>query len=226
MRKNHSNTKKLSWLPDTIRDPLVMLRKKYFQARLIRLQRSELRQALRDRPVKKIIVGAGGTQFEDWVSTNKEMLNLIVESDWSTCFDLGSLDAILAEHVWEHLSLEDGTRACQICFVYLKQGGLLRIAVPDGLHPDTDYIAQVKPGGYGAGADDHKVLYDYRTISALLENVGYKVRLLEWFDEHGKFHHVDWAVEDGFIERSTRFDQRNRASPTAYTSLIVDAIKQ
>ena len=224
-RANYSNAKKLAWLPGVIRDPLVILRNNYRQAKLKRRQRRELKQALRDRTVKKIIVGAGGTQFEDWVPTNKEILNLLVESDWADYFDPDSLNAILAEHVWEHLSLEDGVRACKNCFVYLKQGGLLRIAVPDGLHPDADYIAQVKPGGYGAGADDHKILYDYRTLSALLENAGYKVRLLEWFDEQGNFHHVDWDVEEGFIERSTRFDERNRANPTAYTSLIIDAIK-
>ena len=60
---------------------------------------------------------------------------------------------------------------------------------------------------------------------ALLENAGYKVRLLEWFDEQGKFHHEDWNAKDGFVMRSTRFDQRNRTNPTAYTSLIIDASK-
>lgn len=61
--------------------------------------------------------------------------------------------------------------------------------------------------------------------AALLENAGYKVRLLEWFDEQGKFHHEDWNVEDGLIRRSTRFDPRNSANPTTYTSLIIDASK-
>ena len=68
-------------------------------------------------------------------------------------------------------------------------------------------------------------MYDYRTLSALLEKVEFRVRLLEWFDEQGKFHHKDWDVAEGFIMRSTRFDPRNSTNPTAYTSLIVDAIK-
>jgi len=222
---NYLNERKLAWLPNAIRDPLVALRNNYHQAKFRRMQRRELKQALRDRPVKKIIVGAGGTQFEGWIPTNKEILNLLVESDWAAYLKPDSLDAILAEHVWEHLSLEEGARACRNCFAFLKQGGLLRIAVPDGFHPDADYIAQVKPGGYGPGADDHKVLYNYRTLAAMLEKAGFKTRLLEWFDEQGNFHHEDWNAMDGFVMRSTRYDQRNKDKPTAYTSLIIDASK-
>ncbi len=184
-----------------------------------------LKSELKRCAYKKVIVGAGGTHYPGWIPTDQRILNLLVDSDWSALFQPNSLDAILAEHVWEHLSLEDGAKAFRNCFVYQKQGGLLRIAVPDGFHSDPDYIAQVKPGGYGSGADDHKVLYNYRTLSALLENAGYKVRLLEWFDEQGKFHHENWDVEDGLIRRSTRFDPRNSTNPTAYTSLIIDASK-
>lgn len=215
------NIKKLAWLPDFMRDPLISMRNNYRQTR----KRRALKRALRMQSVNKIIVGASDTQYEGWVATNKEILDLLVERDWADCFKPNSLDAILAEHVWEHLSLRDGAKAVTNCFTYLKQGGLLRVAVPDGFHPDVDYIAQVKPGGYGPGADDHKVLYNYRTLSALLENAGYKVQLLEWFDEQGNFHHEDWNAVDGFVMRSTRFDQRNKDKPTAYTSLIIDASK-
>jgi predicted SAM-dependent methyltransferase/GT2 family glycosyltransferase len=192
----------------------------------MRQDKIDLTKAIRRmRNNLKIIVGASATKQEGWISTEYPLLDLTDAHSFAALFDPGSVSNFLAEHVWEHLSLEDGAKACRNCFVYLRQGGLLRIAVPEGLHPDPDYIAQVKPGGYGAGADDHKVLYDYRTLSALLENAGYKVRLLEWFDEQGKFHHVDWDVKEGFVERSTRFDQRNRVNPTAYTSLIIDAVK-
>ncbi len=191
-----------------------------------RMEAFQMAKAIRRmRNNLKIIVGASATKQEGWISTEYPLLDLTDAHSFAALFDPGSVSNFLAEHVCEHLSLEDGAKACRYCFVYLRQGGLLRIAVPEGLHPDPDYIAQVRPGGYGAGADDHKVLYDYRTLSALLENAGYKVRLLEWFDEQGKFHHVDWDVEEGFVERSTRFDQRNRVNPTAYTSLIIDAVK-
>jgi len=194
----------------------------------LRKRRERFRMANAIRRLRnnlKIIVGSAAIKQEGWISTDYPLLDLTDSRTFAGFFDSSSVSNILAEHVWEHLSLEEGAKACSNCFVYLKQGGLLRIAVPDGYHSDPDYIAQVKPGGYGLGADDHKVLYNYRTLSAILENAGYKVRLLEWFDEQGKFHHEDWNVEDGLIRRSTRFDPRNSANPTAYTSLIIDAIK-
>lgn len=49
------------------------------------------------------------------------------------------------------------------------------------------------------------------------------MHLLEYFDEHGQFHAVDWDAADGMIRRSMRYDVRNTpAQPTVYTSLIVD----
>jgi predicted SAM-dependent methyltransferase len=185
----------------------------------------KLLRAIKRQLEVRIVIGAGGTVYEGFVSTDYPQLDICSEVSFNKYLSQQTVRNFVAEHVWEHLSLEDGAKAVSNCFVFLKQGGILRIAVPDGFHPDADYIAYVSPGGYGPGSDDHKVLYNYRTLSALLENAGYKVKLLEWFDEQGKFHHVDWDTKEGFVERSTRFDQRNRANPTAYTSLIIDAIK-
>lgn len=193
------------------------LRKRYADYRLLR--------AIGKQKEIRIVLGAGGTVYDGFVSTDYPQLNICSEISFSRFLDPQTVWTFLSEHVWEHLSLEDGAKALSNCFLYLRHGGILRIAVPDGFHPDSNYIAQVKPGGYGAGAEDHKVLYTYRTLSALLENAGYKVRLLEWFDEQGKFHQEDWNTEDGLIRRSTRFDQRNSVNPTSYTSLIIDAIK-
>jgi predicted SAM-dependent methyltransferase len=179
----------------------------------------------RSRTNLKIIVGSASTRQEGWISTNYPLLDLTDDRTFAALFAPGSVSNFLAEHVWEHLSLQEGAKACRNCFAFLRRGGTLRIAVPDGLHPDADYIAQVKPGGYGPGADDHKVLYNYQTLSAELEGAGYQVRLLEWFDEHGNFHYEEWNAEDGMIKRSTRFDPRNKTNPTANTSLIIDAIK-
>lgn len=173
----------------------------------------------------KVIIGSASTEQNGWISTNYPLLDLTNENTFSSLFKLESVSNFLAEHVWEHLSREDGVKACRNCFNFLKKNGKLRIAVPDGLHTDDDYIAQVKPGGYGAGSDDHKVLYDYHVLSEMLIDVGFKVILLEWFDKDGEFHFVDWNVVDGMVRRSTRFDARNNQYPTAYTSLIIDAIK-
>jgi len=181
--------------------------------------------AIKKQAEIRIALGAGETICEGFVSTDCADLNICNKASFKKYLQPETVGVFVAEHVWEHLSLEDGARAFANCLEFLKPGGILRIAVPDGFHPDADYIGRVRPGGCGAGADDHKVLYNYRTLSALLENAGYKVKLLEWFDEQGRFQHENWNVERGLIRRSSRFDERNSANPTAYTSLIVDAIR-
>lgn len=191
-----------------------------------RIERFRMAIAIwRARNDLKVIVGSAATRQEGWISTDYPLLDLTDAQTFSALFDSGSVSNFLAEHVLEHLSPEDGAKACSNCFTYLKPGGRLRIAVPDGFHPDAHYIDQVKPGGSGPGADDHKILYNYRTLSSLLENAGYNVQLLEWFDELGNFRHVDWDARNGLVVRSTRFDPRNKVNHTTYTSLILDASK-
>ena len=177
-----------------------------------------------DQDKVRIIVGAE-EGYEGWIATDKPQLDLLREADWAYHFALNSVDAILAEHVWEHLHCNEAIAAAQNCFKYLKPGGYIRAAVPDGLHPDQGYIDRVKPGGWGAGSDDHHVLYTYRTLGTVFASVGFKITLLEYFDERGTFHYQEWSPADGMITRSKRFDSRNRTRELAYTSIILDARK-
>jgi predicted SAM-dependent methyltransferase len=84
----------------------------------------------------------------------------------------------------------------------------------------------VKPGGSGAGADDHKLLYNYKTIAEMLTQAGFKVKYQEYFDENGVFHAENWDNQAGFINRSIRYDRRNVGGQPVYTSLMVDGIKE
>ncbi|WP_448701701.1 class I SAM-dependent methyltransferase [Mucilaginibacter sp. AW1-3] len=177
------------------------------------------------KPDVKIVVGASDIFDKGWVPTDMEFLNLLKEGDWKNYFKPDTISAILAEHVWEHLTPEQGELAASHCFKYLKPGGHLRIAIPDGNHPKPEYIEHVRIGGSGPGAHDHKVLYTYKTLSAMLERVGFKVRLLEYFDENGQFHEAAWKSEEGHIRRSKNNDKRNAGGELNYTSLIADAIK-
>ncbi|MBC8112462.1 MAG: hypothetical protein H7Y04_15525 [Verrucomicrobia bacterium] len=174
----------------------------------------------------KIVIGASGIADNSWTSTEADYLNLLKDEDWQKFFKENTIDAMLAEHVWEHLTAEQGLLAAQNCFRYLRKGAYLRCAVPDGFHNDPEYINYVKPGGHGDGADDHKVLYNYQTFSAMFEKAGFSVELLEYFDKNGQFHFTDWLPEAGKIRRSRRFDSRNQQGKLGYTSLIVDARKK
>ena len=75
----------------------------------------------------------------------------------------------MAEHVFEHLTVSDAKIACENCHKFLRKGGNLRIAVPDGFFPDKEYIDLVKPGGSGLGAKDHKKLYNFRSIQHIFD---------------------------------------------------------
>jgi predicted SAM-dependent methyltransferase len=186
--------------------------------------KNRLKNISASTPVK-LVIGASGSYDKGWIDTDIEYLNLLVSQHWETYFQKNSIDAILAEHVWEHLNLDNGLTAAKRCFEYLKPGGYLRVAVPDGFCPDKKYIDDVKPGGTGAGADDHKVLYNHKTFVELFAKAGFRAELLEYYDMDGKFHCVNWNPENGKIWRSKRFDDRNKDGTLNYTSLILDLHK-
>ncbi len=175
---------------------------------------------------RKFNVGSAGiNHVEGWIPTDIDTLNITIEKDWQKLLKFLRLDNIMAEHVWEHLTENDTELANTNCFKFLKKGGGLRLAVPDGFHPDKEYIEYVRPGGHGVGADDHKILYNYRTMKERLEEVGFSVYLLEYWDENENFHFTEWSDEGGHIRRSKRYDMRNQSGSLNYTSLIVDAVK-
>lgn len=181
---------------------------------------------LKKDKIKFNVGSAGITNNNSWYATDITTLNITKEKDWKNILFFLKVDNIMAEHVWEHLNDKDTLLANRNCYNFLKKNGVLRLAVPDGFHPDKEYIDYVKPGGHGLGADDHKIFYNYRTMTRCLEDVGFSVKLLEYWDEEGDFHFFDWSDEGGHIMRSKRYDKRNQDGTLKYTSLIVDAIKQ
>lgn len=174
----------------------------------------------------KIVIGSSGIFENGWIPTNYQYLNLLNESQWIRVFRGEKIDAILAEHVFEHLSETEGLRALEICNKYMKKGARLRVAVPDGYNPNAEYIEMVKPGGSGAGSEDHKVLYNVDLLESMFVSSGFSVQRLEYFDSNGNFHKSIWNPEDGKINRSAQYDPRNSGETIKYTSLILDGVKQ
>jgi predicted SAM-dependent methyltransferase len=60
-----------------------------------------------------------------------------------------------------------------------------------------------------------------------MEEVGFRVTPLEYFDEHEQFHAVAWDENEGMIMRSQRFDRQKdfQRGDLYYTSVIVDVRK-
>ncbi len=173
----------------------------------------------------RLVVGASGIYQRGWIRTEQEYFNLLDGRQMEALVGSNKLTAMLAEHVWEHLTPAEGRLAAINCRRLLKPGGYLRLAVPDALHPDPVYREHSRIGGAGPGADDHKTFYSWRSLSEMLEKVGYQVERLEYWDENGVFHRTEWKEADGMIWRSARHDRRNHGATLQYTSLIVDARK-
>ena len=173
----------------------------------------------------KIIIGAAATKQKGWLSTDLFLLDLTNPHSFSSLLSPESVNCFLAEHVWEHLSERDAKIAAAVCFKFLKPGAYLRVAVPDGYHPNLSYIDHVKPGGTGPGADDHKLLYTHLTLADVFTSAGYEVHVYEYFDIEGKFNFREWNPEGGLVRRSIRFDPRNIDGQPIYTSIVLDAIK-
>lgn len=176
----------------------------------------------------KVILGAGKTVLPGWVSTQEAELNLLNIADFQRLFSREKPTAFLAEHVWEHMSYEEGCQAAKNCFKFLAEGGYLRVAVPDGNFRNAWYQNMVKVGGNGDPthpAYTHKIVYDYRRFAEVFLQAGFEVELLEWCDEEGQFHYRAWNEADGRIGRSLRFDTRNRDGKLGMVSIILDAKK-
>ncbi|MFK3937388.1 class I SAM-dependent methyltransferase [Alkalihalobacillus sp. NPDC078783] len=178
----------------------------------------------------KIVIGAGGyNNNPGWLHTEEDELNLLKRSSWIENFEEESISAVVAEHVWEHLTYEEGLIAANLVRDYLKEGGHIRCAVPDGFFPNEEYQRTVQVGGPGPEdhpAFDHKIVYTYQTIQSLFKKAGFHVTLLEYFDEHGIFHTSEWNKADGVIYRSSKCDPRNLGDDPQFPSLIIDAIKR
>ena len=179
----------------------------------------------------RVVIGSGDYALNNpgWLHTQEVDLNLLRRDDWLRRFAPGSLSAILAEHVWEHLTVDEGTRAARICHEFLKPGGYVRCAVPDGYFPNASYQHMAQVGGPpdipNHPAASHKIVYNYRTLTDVFARAGFAVRLLEYCDEAGSFHSTDWDPAQGLIYRTLRYDQRNQKGQLEFVSLLIDAVK-
>jgi len=178
----------------------------------------------------KIVIGAGEyVNNLGWIHTQEEELNLLDENMWQNRFNESSIKAILAEHVWEHLTYEEGIEAAKMCFKYLKSSGYIRCAVPDGNFPDKSYQDIVQVGGPGPKnhpAASHKIVHNYKTLTEMFVSAGYEVKLLEYCDEKGNFIQNNWDGVNGLIFRSKKYDPRNQGKTLVFPSLIIDALKR
>lgn len=177
----------------------------------------------------KLIIGASSQNYDGWIQTQQEDLDLLKREDWEESFGNKKVHNILAEHVWEHLNYEEAIKSAKILYDFLNEDGLIRMAVPDGNFKNEWYQNIVQVGGPGPKdhpAASHKIVYTYDTIAKPFIQAGFKVDLLEYCDKNGDFHFKNWDEKEGFIYRSKRFDHRNQGDELGFVSLIIDVKKK
>lgn len=139
--------------------------------------RSSFKIYLHNNKEINLVIGAGGTKFENWFSTDVDTLDVTKEKDFEKYFIPPKINKILAEHVIEHLTINEINIMLKNLYKYSTRDINVRIAVPDGFHTDTEYIQKVKPNGTGEGAFDHKHLFNYKSLSEIAEKQNFDVIL-------------------------------------------------
>ena len=207
---------------------------------------NSLKESVKSADSKKIILGSADTSIDGWISTDSDYLDITKDFHWSRLFDESSIDNLLAEHVFEHIPLNQMEKCFSNIHKYLKKDGKLRFVVPDGNHPASYYREMTKPGGWGNGASDHKVFFTLDLLKEIVASDKFSLSPVEYFDGEGKFHQRTYDKDGGFVKRTAdkypKYSEKERLSfldsipPTlreqfiendfAYTSLFVDIIKK
>jgi predicted SAM-dependent methyltransferase len=81
------------------------------------------------------------------------------------------------------------------------------------------------PGPRDHPASDHKIVYDYKLFTSIFADAGFRVDLLEYCDDTGRFHYNQWSFAEGKIYRSLLSDHRNKDGHLGFVSLVLDAKK-
>ena len=209
-------------VPAPVRQRLRLVRKSVrYTYRKVRI-----RNAVRRNQPLKIIVDAAETWRPGWYSTNEQRLDVASAGDWEATFGgRRLLTHVVAEHVFEHLTYDKAAEALRLIAHHLQPGGRVRIAAPDGFHPDPTYIRHVGIEGIGDDAADHKQLLTADVLRGLVTDAGFKATLVEGFERDGRLVQTPWRAEDGYIWHS----RQNPSTAVfdfvdAETSLIVDGV--
>ena len=177
------------------------------------------------RNYTSVVIGASEAEITNplahgystnWLLLSANDLNILDHRQWNYYFEKSSLQTIVAEHVFEHLTFSDALIALHLCWKYLKTGGKFRLAVPDAysFHQNKE-MTRASDIDWG-----HRVKYNYQSLTHVLLQARFENSvLLEWHTRRGFLYNRRWNPLEGFIQRSKHFDKRGAVS------LIVDAIK-
>jgi predicted SAM-dependent methyltransferase len=179
----------------------------------------------------KVVIGAGGTTFAGWLSTDYPIVDFLNHTRIGAVFDDNSISEVLAEHVFEHFTIPQAVIALQAMWCVMVDGGRVRIAVPDGAHPGA-HFAEKMFGAWAIEKQDngypgHYTAWTEPQLTRVLKASGFGAVALEWWDAERQFHYRSWDPNQGGpVARTLHNDRRNRDGGLNYTSLLVDAFRR
>lgn len=160
-----------------------------------------IRGYLNSHSIRKLQLGAGGSNPAGWLNTDINPNNKQVYLDATDPYPFpdGSFQYVFSEHLIEHLTWEGGVSMLKECYRVLARGGKIRIVTPNLMkfiqllsgRPDADaqrfIVAKLKLHGWPdtplSGAYifnrqfyefGHQFLYDSATLRKSLELAGFK----------------------------------------------------
>ncbi len=178
-----------------------------------------------------LIIGAALTKQKGWFSTNEEWLDITKENHWNRLFNSNKrVKKILAEHVFEHLTLQEMRNALKLIYENMILGGSLRVAVPDGNNQNSEYRKNCGINGIGADAADHKQFITFEIFREEALKVGFEVKLIEGYLKNKQLISEEFDYDLGYVIRSRRninnlLSKEGWDFTDANTSLIVDCFK-
>lgn len=92
----------------------------------------QISSILSNMPIKALHLGCGSNILKGWLNTDLNAYGSVIYMDASTPFALKNctLEYIFSEHMFEHLSYENGKMMLKECYRTLKSGGIIRLTMP------------------------------------------------------------------------------------------------
>lgn len=178
----------------------------------------------------KLQLGCCKNPLPGWLNTDislRSVYGVYLDAGKRFPFQEASFEYVYSEHLFEHLTYQQGLNMLKESYRILKPGGVIRIATPDLQFLVGLYQAPEKPvhkqyiefsaqqGKLPAEAVyvinrfhttwGHQIIYDKKTLSALLEQVGFKdVRSCEVGESK---HPALTGIEGHFKELGVEFNR-------------------
>lgn len=149
----------------------------------------------------KLHLGCGNKKIEGFVNVDvryQPNVDIVDNVKFLRSFKNGSVDLIYASHVLEHFSRWDYKFVLQRWYEILKDGGTLRIAVPDFEQICSYYlknknlrdVSGLLYGGQDYDENYHHWCWDFDSLKNDLEKIGFK-NIIRYDWESTEHSHID-----------------------------------